>query len=138
MSYRQDLDREFNNHLVDVLAKVRHTLVDKRNKYGPLESLNIFSDLTVIEGLKIRMDDKLRRLKQTKEDDEDTLLDFIGYATLLYIELYVQGTTIRDAGAGSRVPVQQKEGTPKLGAGNRQDSDRAGRQREAVRTAEGN
>lgn len=76
-------------------------LKSKRKRYGPLESLNIFSDLDVTEGLKIRMDDKLRRYKQTKEDDEDTLLDFIGYAVLLYIELYVSRNPIRDADTSS-------------------------------------
>lgn len=64
-------------------------LIAKNQKYGnsAIEPLGIFSDLTPEEGLKVRIDDKLKRIKNGSldKDDEDVINDLIGYLVLLKI-----------------------------------------------------
>jgi hypothetical protein len=50
--------------------------------------INIFSDLSPEKGLRVRIDDKLKRIMNDVQNDqfqEDTLLDLIGYLILLRI-----------------------------------------------------
>lgn len=64
-------------------------LISKNQKYGnsAIEPLGIFSDLSPEEGLKVRIDDKLKRIKNGSldKDDEDVINDLIGYLVLLKI-----------------------------------------------------
>ena len=64
-------------------------LIAKNQKYGnsAIEPLGIFSDLSPEEGLKVRIDDKLKRIKNGSldKDDEDVINDLIGYLVLLKI-----------------------------------------------------
>jgi hypothetical protein len=64
-------------------------LIAKNQKYGnsAIEPLGIFSELTPEEGLKVRIDDKLKRIKNGSldNDDEDVINDLIGYLVLLKI-----------------------------------------------------
>ena len=64
-------------------------LIAKNQKYGnsAIEPLGIFSELTPEEGLKVRIDDKLKRIKNGSldKDDEDVINDLIGYLVLLKI-----------------------------------------------------
>lgn len=65
-------------------------LLEKNEKYGnsALEPLRIFSTTDTTEQLKVRIDDKISRVKnQNLEEDEDVLLDLIGYLILLKISL---------------------------------------------------
>ncbi len=62
-------------------------LISKNQKYGnsAIEPLGIFSDLSPEEGLKVRIDDKLKRIKNgsLEKDDEDVINDLIGYLVIL-------------------------------------------------------
>jgi len=79
----------FHNQVYQVLSEITEMLISKNQKYGnsALEPLGIFSDLSPEEGLKIRIDDKLKRIKNgsLQKDDEDVVNDLIGYLVLLKI-----------------------------------------------------
>lgn len=72
-----------------VLDEIRDLLIAKNKKYGnsALEPLGVFSQLSAKEGLLIRIDDKLKRIKNgsLEKDDEDVVNDLIGYLVLLKI-----------------------------------------------------
>ena len=61
----------------------------KNSKYGnsALDPLNIFSEANAVAGIKMRIDDKLKRIKNAGLVDatEDTLQDLAGYLILLMI-----------------------------------------------------
>ena len=64
-------------------------LLMKNAKYGnsALEPLNVFSEANAVAGIKMRIDDKLKRIKNAGLVDatEDTLQDLAGYLILLMI-----------------------------------------------------
>ena len=72
-----------------VLDEIRDLLIAKNQKYGnsALEPLGVFSQLSSKEGLLVRIDDKLKRIKNgsLQKDDEDVINDLIGYLVLLKI-----------------------------------------------------
>ena len=67
---------------------VKRMLMDKNAKYGnsALEPVRIFSKANPVEQILVRIDDKLSRLRSAKSnEDEDVLLDLIGYLILLRV-----------------------------------------------------
>jgi len=72
-----------------VLDEIRELLIAKNKKYGnsALEPLGVFSQLSAKQGLLVRIDDKLKRIKNgsLERDDEDVINDLIGYLVLLKI-----------------------------------------------------
>jgi hypothetical protein len=72
-----------------VLDEINDLLIAKNQKYGnsALEPLGVFSQLSAREGLLVRIDDKLKRIKNgsLEKDDEDVINDLIGYLVLLKI-----------------------------------------------------
>ena len=80
----------FANKVSTYLLEIRELLISKNLKYGnsALEPIGIFSKLDPREGLLIRIDDKLKRIKNgsLERDDEDVINDLIGYLVLLKIE----------------------------------------------------
>lgn len=79
----------FTEQVYQVLSEIKEMLIAKNQKYGnsAIEPLGIFSDLSPEEGLKVRIDDKLKRIKNgsLQKDDEDVINDLIGYLVLLKI-----------------------------------------------------
>jgi hypothetical protein len=79
----------FNEEVNKVLEEIQEMLIEKNAKYGnsALEPLGVFSQLSAKEGLLIRIDDKLKRIKNgsLQKDDEDVVNDLIGYLVLLKI-----------------------------------------------------
>jgi hypothetical protein len=79
----------FNEEVNKVLEEIQEMLIAKNAKYGnsALEPLGVFSQLSAKEGLLIRIDDKLKRIKNGSidRDDEDVVNDLIGYLVLLKI-----------------------------------------------------
>lgn len=78
----------------DVEQKIRATcealadmLVEKNRKYGNsvLEPLRVFSTADPLEQLRVRIDDKLSRLRSGVKDDEDTIADLTGYLVLYMV-----------------------------------------------------
>lgn len=69
-------------------ARIEGLLVEKNRKYGDsaLQPLRLFSSASTDEQLRVRIDDKLSRLRSIDiAEDEDVLLDLIGYLILLLI-----------------------------------------------------
>lgn len=68
---------------------IQELLLYKNEKYGDaaLSPLNIFSKSDAVNGIKVRIDDKLKRIQNAGLVDatEDTLLDLAGYLILLMI-----------------------------------------------------
>jgi len=79
----------FDVQVCVVLDEIRDLLIAKNRKYGnsALEPLGVFSQLSAKEGLLVRIDDKLKRIKNgsLERDDEDVINDLIGYLVLLKI-----------------------------------------------------
>jgi hypothetical protein len=82
--------QNFVQEVSTYLLEIRELLVSKNLKYGnsALEPLGVFSQLSAKEGLLVRIDDKLKRIKNgsLQKDDEDVINDLIGYLVLLKIE----------------------------------------------------
>jgi hypothetical protein len=82
-------DNKFQEEVHDVLQEIEDLLVAKNKKYGnsALEPLGVFSQLSAKQGLLVRIDDKLKRIKNgsLEKDDEDVVNDLIGYLVLLKI-----------------------------------------------------
>jgi len=80
---------DFSNLVSAYLLEIRELLISKNIKYGnsALEPLGVFSQLSAKEGLLIRIDDKLKRIKNgsLEKDDEDVINDLIGYLVLLKV-----------------------------------------------------
>jgi len=80
----------FNEHVYQILGDIKVMLIAKNEKYGnsALEPLGVFSNLSPKEGIMVRIDDKLKRIKNGSldKDDEDVLNDLIGYLVLLKIQ----------------------------------------------------
>lgn len=74
-------------------------LLHKNEKYGnsALEPLNVFSQADAVAGIKMRIDDKLKRIKNAGLCDatEDTLQDLAGYLILLMIAKENAGNDIQ-------------------------------------------
>ena len=79
----------FHEQVYKVLGDIQEMLIAKNQKYGnsALEPLGVFSHLSAKEGLMVRIDDKLKRIKNgsLEKDDEDVINDLIGYLVLLKI-----------------------------------------------------
>lgn len=77
------------DQIVAATNKVRELLLEKNDAYGDsaLSPLNIFSSANAEYGIRNRIDDKLKRIKNAglNDDTEDTLLDLAGYIILLMI-----------------------------------------------------
>mgnify|MGYP003134941738 FL=1 len=71
------------------LKSLHDLLIEKNRNYGDsaLIPANIFSKLTSVEAIKIRIDDKLKRIenKGINDDTEDSVMDLAGYLVLLMI-----------------------------------------------------
>jgi hypothetical protein len=82
-------ETNFDRQVMDILHEIEHLLISKNRKYGnsALEPLGVFSKLSAKEGLLVRIDDKLKRIKNgsLEKDDEDVVNDLIGYLVLLKI-----------------------------------------------------
>lgn len=72
-----------------VCDEIKTLLLEKNRKYGDsaLNPIRVFSKSDTVEQLKVRIDDKLNRLKNLQDDEnEDTVTDLIGYLILLKVK----------------------------------------------------
>jgi len=71
--------------------EVEDLLIQKNDAYGDsaLNPVGIFSSLKASEAIRIRLDDKLKRIANVglNDETEDTLMDCAGYMVLLMIAL---------------------------------------------------
>lgn len=74
--------------IVEVCDSIKELLLEKNRKYGnsALNPCRVFSKADSVEQLKVRIDDKINRIKNEQTDeDEDVVKDLIGYLVLLVI-----------------------------------------------------
>jgi len=88
----------YNMYTQDVIAavcdEIKALLLEKNRKYGDsaLNPIRVFSKSDTEEQIKVRIDDKLNRLRNLKPDDtEDTVTDLIGYLILLRVKQRMKG-----------------------------------------------
>lgn len=75
-----------------ICDQVKELLLEKNKKYGDsaLNPTRVFSKADPVEQILVRIDDKLNRIKQGAgllANDEDVIMDLIGYLILLKIAL---------------------------------------------------
>ena len=79
--------------------QLKELLLKKNDAYGDaaLQPLGVFSSCNAVAGIKLRLDDKLKRIANAGlvEDTEDTLIDIAGYIILLMIAKDNEGNDIQ-------------------------------------------
>lgn len=85
----EKVETPMRKRIEDKCDEIKALLVDKNLKYGnsAISPLRIFSNSNAAEGLLVRCDDKLSRIKTTglSESGEDQVTDLIGYLVLISI-----------------------------------------------------
>ena len=79
--------------IASVCDQLKELLLEKNRKYGDsaLNPVRVFSQASPLEQIRVRLDDKLSRLRNQQEDeDEDVLTDLIGYIVLYKVALMQQ------------------------------------------------
>jgi hypothetical protein len=75
---------------------IKALLLEKNKKYGDsaLNPVRIFSQADSQAAIRVRLDDKLSRIRnQPMDEDEDVVLDLIGYLVLLRVSQMQQQRT---------------------------------------------
>ena len=75
---------------------IKDLLLEKNRKYGDsaLSPVRVFSKSDPLEQIRVRLDDKLSRLRnQATDEDEDVILDLIGYLVLYKVAQMQQRRT---------------------------------------------
>jgi hypothetical protein len=77
--------KKFEADVTQVLENIRETLLTKNRKYGDsaLNPSRIFAKSDAVEQIKVRIDDKLKRIQNRQDEDVET--DLLGYLVLLKI-----------------------------------------------------
>lgn len=86
------IEMKTSEHIIQICDSIKELLIAKNAKYGDsaLNPTRIFSSASSIEQLFVRIDDKLSRISKGVgliANDEDVLMDLIGYLVLLKIAL---------------------------------------------------
>jgi hypothetical protein len=79
--------------IAQICDEIRELLLEKNRKYGDsaLNPVRVFSKASTLEQIKVRLDDKLSRLRNAQDDeDEDVTSDLIGYLVLYKVALMQQ------------------------------------------------
>jgi len=77
--------------IVEVTTAIQELLLEKNKRYGDaaINPTNTFSKLSGNASIKIRLDDKINRVKASEEIRVNDVCDIIGYCTLLLISMGV-------------------------------------------------
>ena len=88
------------NSIKQKCKELEELLLTKNDKYGnsALDPLQVFSQAGAVAGIKVRIDDKLKRIQNAGLVDatEDTLQDLAGYLILLMIAKEDERNDIRE------------------------------------------
>ncbi len=79
---------EVQEEILNQVKELGKFLINKNRKYGnaAIEPVRIFSRASNEEQIMVRLDDKLSRLINRQDDeDEDVILDILGYLILLRV-----------------------------------------------------
>jgi hypothetical protein len=83
------MNDSFEQDVYNELSVIADMLISKNKKYGnsALKPMRVFSKMNTLEQINVRIDDKLSRIANRKNDeDEDPELDLIGYLILRRIK----------------------------------------------------
>ena len=82
--------------IADVCDEMKNVLLYKNEKYGDsaLHPNNVFYKGDSTNSIKIRLDDKIGRVKNCKETRINDVADIIGYCVLLLVSM---GATVEDS-----------------------------------------
>ena len=78
-------------HIAALIEKrcdaLKHLLLQKNAAYGnsALDPVRIFSSADSAEQIRVRIDDKLSRIKRGSSAGEDVVMDLLGYLILLQV-----------------------------------------------------
>jgi len=89
---------ETQSHIALICDDIKQLLIEKNKKYGDsaLNPSRIFSKSDAVEQILVRIDDKLNRIQKGAgllANDEDVIMDLMGYLVLLKIALHRQSKT---------------------------------------------
>lgn len=76
--------------IIEVCDEIKNILLEKNRKYGDsaLNPVRVFSKADVLEQINVRMDDKLSRISNQQDDeDEDVFADLLGYLVLRQVAI---------------------------------------------------
>lgn len=79
---------DMQNAIAAKCDQLKTMLLEKNRKYGnsALSPIRVFSKANEVEQILVRMDDKLNRIKNRQDDeDEDVFMDLAGYIILLMV-----------------------------------------------------
>jgi hemerythrin-like domain-containing protein len=79
--------------IVEECEAIKALLLEKNRKYGDsaINPIRIFSKQNATEQILVRLDDKINRIKNRQNDeDEDVIQDLIGYLILYRIALKME------------------------------------------------
>jgi hypothetical protein len=82
------MENQSQQDIAQVCDEIKGMLLEKNRKYGDsaLKPVRIFSKASTLEQLKVRLDDKLSRLRNAQDDeDEDVISDLVGYLILFKV-----------------------------------------------------
>jgi len=82
------MENQSQQDIAQVCLEIKDMLLEKNRKYGDsaLNPVRIFSKANTLEQLKVRLDDKLSRLRNAQDDeDEDVISDLVGYLILFKV-----------------------------------------------------
>jgi hypothetical protein len=88
---------EFNytqQAIIETCDDLKELLLEKNRKYGnsALSPVRIFSKADTLEQLFVRADDKLNRIRNRQNDeDEDVFADLAGYLILIKVAMKLKG-----------------------------------------------
>lgn len=74
--------------IADKCIELAEFLIEKNRKYGnsALKPIRVFSKASMLEQIKVRMDDKINRIRNEQTDeDEDVYWDLAGYLILYMV-----------------------------------------------------
>lgn len=79
------------DRIKEVTLAMQELLLEKNKRYGDaaINPTNTFSKLSGQDSIKIRLDDKLKRVQASEETRVNDVCDIIGYCTLLLISMGV-------------------------------------------------
>lgn len=74
-------------NITQVFNSIRDLVLEKNKRYGDsaLSPLGCFSKLNGDEGIRIRLDDKLKRIANSSDLRKNDIADLIGYLSLLCV-----------------------------------------------------
>jgi hypothetical protein len=93
---RETISTQSQIDIATTCDTIKSVLIDKNRKYGDsaLTPVRVFSKCDTLEQIRVRMDDKLSRLRnQAEDEDEDVITDLIGYLVLYKVAQMQQRRT---------------------------------------------